>query len=241
MVRPTMNILTLTILAENNLGFSFYHEEYYMDKNPKFNFYRLNEDYMSPLQKSDNQVQRSTEDKSTRPYIGIVLNVENRLYFAPLSSAKRLPDDLDPEERKREIKRQKNIEKNRMSIKLLADNNNHLCNVIIGKMIPVPESQIKEVLINDYLGSSNKVEHDYGMLLKKEFLAINKLQTDIEKTAQSFYKQSINNTLGKEKQPYCVNLKQAIKYHDHWIERENIYKKDNTQDNKKDKSKDFSR
>lgn len=111
MVRPTMNILTLTILAENNLGFSFYHEEYYMDKNPKFNFYRLNEDYMSPLQKSDNQVQCSIEDKSTRPYIGIVLNVENRLYFAPLSSAKRLPDDLDPEERKREIKRRKNIEK----------------------------------------------------------------------------------------------------------------------------------
>ena len=81
MVRPTMNILTLTILAENNLGFSFYHEEYYMDKNPKFNFYRLNEDYMSPLQKSDNQVQRSTEDKSTRPYIGIVFKCRKQIIF----------------------------------------------------------------------------------------------------------------------------------------------------------------
>ena len=241
MVRPTMNILTFTILAENNLGFSFYHEEYYMDKKPKFNFYILNEEYMSPLQKSDNQVQRSTKDKSTRPYVGIVLNVENRLYFAPLSSAKKLPNDLDPEERKRELKRQKNIEQNRMSIKILDDNNKHLSNVIIGKMIPVPESQIKEIVINNFLGSSNKVDHDYGMLLKKEFLAINKLKNDIEKTAQSFYKESINNTLGKEKQSYCVNLKQAIKYHDRWIERENIYKKANSQDNNKDKSKGFSR
>ena len=241
MVRPTMNILTFTILAENNLGFSFYHEEYYMDKKPKFNFYILNEEYMSPLQKSDNQVQRSTKDKSTRPYVGIVLNVKNRLYFAPLSSAKKLSNDLDPEERKRELKRQKNIEQNRMSIKILDDNNKHLSNVIIGKMIPVPESQIKEIVINDFLGSSNKVDHDYGMLLKKEFLAINKLKNDIEKTAQSFYKESINNTLGKEKQSYCVNLKQAIKYHDRWIERENIYKKANSQDNNKDKSKGFSR
>ena len=241
MVRPTMNILTLTILAENNLGFSFYHEECYMDKKPKFNFYRLNEDYMSPLQKSDNQVQRSTKDKSTRPYLGIILNIENRLYFAPLSSAKKLPNNLEPEKLKREIKRQKNIEKNRMSIKILDDNNNHLCNVIIGKMIPVPESQVKKVLISDYLESSNKVDYDYGMLLKKEFWAINKLENTIYDTAQSFYKQSINNTLSKEKQSYCVNLKQAIKYHDRWIERENIYKKDNSQDNKKDKSKGFSR
>ena len=241
MVHPTMNILTFTIIAEIILGFSFYDKECYMDKKPKFNFYRLNEEYMSHLQKIDSQVQRSTEDKSTRPYLGIVLNVENRLYFVPLSSAKKLPTDLDPQKRKREIKRQKNIEKNRMSIKVLDSNNNHLCNVIIGKMIPVPESQVKEIFINDYLSSSNKVDHDYGMLLKKEFLAINKLENTIDKTAQSFYKQSINNTLDKIKQLYCVNLKQTINYHDRWIERESIYKKDNLQDNKKDKSKGFSR
>lgn len=142
------------------------------------------------LQKSDNQVQRSTKDKSTRPYVGIVLNVENRLYFAPLSSTKKLPNDLAPEKRKREINRLKNIEKNRMRVKILDDNNKHLSNLIIGKMIPVPESQVKKFLINDYLGSSNKVDHYYGMLLKKEFLAINKLENTIYNAAQSFYKQS---------------------------------------------------
>ena len=107
MIRPTMNILAFTILAENNLGFSFYHEYCYIDKKPKFDLYRLNEDYMSLLQKSDNQVQRSTEDKGTSPYVGIVLNVEIRLYFAPLSSAKKLLNNLAPKKHKKEIKRPK--------------------------------------------------------------------------------------------------------------------------------------
>ena len=118
------------------------------------------------------------------------MNVENRLYFAPLSLTKKLPNDLAPEKRKREINRLKNIEKNRMRVKILDDNNKHLSNLIIGKMIPVPESQVKKFLINDYLGTTNKVDHYYGKLLKKEFLAINKLENTIYNAAQSFYKQS---------------------------------------------------
>ena len=213
MVRPTMNILTFTILAENYLGFSFYHEEYYMDKKPKFNFFTVNEDYMRPLQKIDSEVRTSTDDKNNRPFLGVVLNVENRLFFVPLSSPPKIPTDLPPELLKKKIKEVKRIEKNRLTVRVLseAENNRHLCNVIVGKMIPVPESQIK------------------------------KIEDKIEQTAQAFYEESINKPVKNKKIFYRVDLPQAIKYHDRWIERESIYKKDNLQDNKKDKSKGFSR
>ena len=55
-----------------------------------------------------------------------------------------------------------------------AENNRHLCNVIVGKMIPVPESQIKKISIEELMDSSNPTESKYGRLLYKEYLAINK-------------------------------------------------------------------
>ena len=243
MVRPTMNILTFTILAENYLGFSFYHEECYMDKKPKFNFFTVNEEYMKPLQKMDSEVRTSTDDKNNRPFLGVVLNVENRLFFAPLSSPKKLPTNLPPELLKKKTKEAKRVEKNRLTVRILSEteNNRHLCNVIVGKMIPVPESQIKKVSIEELLASSDPSESKYGRLLYKEYLAINKVEDKIESTARSFYEESISKPIKKNKISYRVDLQQAIRFHDRWIERENIYKKDHSQDNKKDKSKDFSR
>ena len=49
-----------------------------------------------------------------------------------------------------------------------AENNRHLCNVIVGKMIPVPESQIKKISIEELMDSSNRTESKYGRLLYKE-------------------------------------------------------------------------
>ena len=111
MVRPTMNILTFTILAENYLGFSFYHEEYHMDKKTKFNFFTVNEDYMRPLQKMDSEVRISTDDKNNRPFLGVVLNVENRLFFVPLSSPKKIPTNLPPELLKKKQKKPKELKR----------------------------------------------------------------------------------------------------------------------------------
>lgn len=214
-----------------------------MDKKPKFNFFTVNEDYMRPLQKIDSEVRTSTDDKNNRPFLGVVLNVENRLFFVPLSSPPKIPTDLPPELLKKKIKEVKRIEKNRLTVRVLseAENNRHLCNIIVGKMIPVPESQIKKISIEELMDSSNPTESKYGRLLYKEYLAINKIEDKIEQTAQAFYEESINKPVKNKKIFYRVDLPQAIKYHDRWIERESIYKKDNLQDNKKDKSKGFSR
>ena len=75
-----------------------------MDKKPKFNFFTVNEDYMRPLQKIDSEVRTSTDDKNNRPFLGVVLNVENRLFLYIIFSPK-IPTDLPPELLKKKNKR----------------------------------------------------------------------------------------------------------------------------------------
>lgn len=57
-----------------------------MGKNRTLKFYTVNEDYIEYLSQFDTHVSWNKEQK--RPYVGIVLMVENYLYFAPLYSYK---------------------------------------------------------------------------------------------------------------------------------------------------------
>lgn len=52
----------------------------------KLKFYTINEDYIEYLSQFDSHVSWNKEQK--RPYLGIVLKIENHLYFAPLYSYK---------------------------------------------------------------------------------------------------------------------------------------------------------
>ena len=55
-----------------------------MGENETLKFYTVNEDYIDYLSQFDSHVSWNKEQK--RPYVGIVLRVENYLYFAPLYS-----------------------------------------------------------------------------------------------------------------------------------------------------------
>ena len=57
-----------------------------MGENETLKFYTVNEDYIDYLSQFDSHVSWNKEQK--RPYVGIVLRVENYLYFAPLYSYK---------------------------------------------------------------------------------------------------------------------------------------------------------
>ena len=109
---------------------------------------------MESLQIIDSDVRISTGGKQTRSYVGIVLTIHDRLFFAPLSSPAKFPSTLNPNALKAAKTKKTNIEKRRISIKVINNKQVHLCNVIIGKIIPVPRSQITEISINDLLSSS---------------------------------------------------------------------------------------
>ena len=190
-----------------------------MNMQPNLSFYKINKTYIESLQIIDPDVRISTGEKRTRPYVGIVLTIQNRLFFAPLSSPDKFPSSLDSNELQIAKAKKSNIEKRRISIKVISNNHVHLCNVIIGKIIPVPKSQITEISINDLLSSSISSEKKYGDLLQKEYYAINAMKDIIYNKALRFYTKSLTNTLPKHNKTHCVNLQRAIAYHDSWIEK----------------------
>lgn len=189
-----------------------------MNTQPNLSFYKINETYIESLQIIDPDVRISTGDKRTRPYVGIVLTIDDRLFFAPLSSPAKFPSTLDFNALQIAKAKKSNIEKRRISIKVISNKQVHLCNVIIGKIIPVPSSQISEISINDLLSSTISSEKKYGDLLQKEYYAINAMKDTIYDKALRFYTKSITNALPKHNKTYCVNLQKAIAYHDAWIE-----------------------
>lgn len=188
-----------------------------MNTQPKLSFYKINETYIEPLQIIDPDVRISTGDKRTRPYIGIVLTIQDRLFFAPLSSPAKFPSTLNSNELQTAKAKKSNIEKRRISVKVISNKHVHLCNVIIGKIIPVPRSEITEISINDLLASSVSSVKKYGDLLQKEYYAINAMKDIIYSKALRFYTKSLINTLPKHNKTHCVNLQKAIAYHDSWI------------------------
>lgn len=190
-----------------------------MNTQPNLSFYKINETYIESLQIIDPDVRISTGDKRTRPYVGIVLTIHDRLFFAPLSSPAKFPSTLDSNALQIAKAKKSNIEKRRISIKVISNKQVHLCNVIIGKIIPVPSSQISEISINDLLSSTISSERKYGDLLQKEYYAINAMKDTIYDKALRFYTKSITNTLPKHNKTHCVNLQKAIVYHDSWIEK----------------------
>lgn len=135
-----------------------------------------------------------------------------------MSSPAKFPNTLNSNDLKIAKAKKSNIEKRRLSIKVINNKHVHLCNVIIGKIIPVPSSQISEISINNLLSSTVSSERKYGDLLQKEYYAINAMKDTIYDKALRFYTKSITNTLPKHNKTHCVDLQKAIAYHDSWIE-----------------------
>lgn len=52
-----------------------------MNTQPNLSFYKINETYIEPLQIIDSDVRISTGEKSTRPYVGVVFTIQDRLFL----------------------------------------------------------------------------------------------------------------------------------------------------------------
>ena len=139
-----------------------------MGENETLKFYTVNEDYIDYLSKFDSHVSWNKEQK--RPYIGIVLKVENYLYFAPLYSYKVGYDKYkdNPSFIRVEDRKGKNV-----SI------------IRFAEMIPVPETAIQ---LLDFNSRGDK----YRDLLQAESDFINDNKATIYSKAKKIYKNVVH-------------------------------------------------
>ncbi len=142
----------------------------------KLNFYIIDNDYIKFLSKFENHIAYNKNEK--RPYIGVVLIVEEHYYFAPLFSPKQ---------------KHKTYKNNLTFFKIINEKTkNNLGIIRFSDMIPVPEDCV-------YLLDMKNKSYGYKRLLSEQYSYINKpnnRQKIIEK-AEKIYHIVTNNKNSK--------------------------------------------
>lgn len=129
--------------------------------------YNVDDKYVEYLKSYDPKVQSNKVETRTqeKPYVGIVLSVENHQYFVPLSS---------PKEKHNNMSNKIDFIKVESSEKLYAVIN-------LNNMIPVKDEALKYININEI------EDKKYKSLLNNEYRAIKSIQEEIISNASKLY------------------------------------------------------
>jgi protein AbiQ len=131
-------------------------------------FYNIKDDYIDFLKRFDSKV---AENKcETRPYVGIVLEIDGIKYYAPFTS---------PKPKHKNMKNGKDFRK---------INNGIYGAINFNNMIPVVDAALIEIDI------SNLKNMKYKNLLKNQLLYVNKDKMQIQKTARDLHTLILTDT-----------------------------------------------
>lgn len=122
------------------------------------NLFRIKDEYIKYLKQIDSTVPDNYNE--TRPYIGVVVECDGIKYYAPLTSPKLKHQTMKNDKDFRRI------------------NGGKLGAINFNNMIPVPDSEIIAVIIND------EKDAQYKRLLQNQYVCIQKDQDAIENTAK---------------------------------------------------------
>ena len=156
------------------------------------NWYIVNKDYIAYLKKYDNRVENVDYNKSLKPYLGIVLEINEFKYYVPISSPKKkhyqMKQDID-------------------FIKIKNNKNEILGVLNLNNMVPILDTQIEKLKyskINEYRDfKTNEEKENYISLLKIELKIINSISDKIRKNANKIYKIRLNNSYSKISKRTC--------------------------------------
>lgn len=144
---------------------------------------KIDSNYCDYLRKYDLKVPYNYGKKETRPFVGVLFDVENKLYFAPISSPK-----------------SKHL-KMKESIDFLKLDKGYLGVLNFNNMIPVKENFYKEIDFSEISDSK------YKILLKKQYYWVNRNKDKVYSFSRRLYKLFINNNLDKKIYSRCCNFK----------------------------------
>ena len=143
----------------------------------KLKIVKIKSEYINYLRKYDSKVEYNQKElkKDNRPFIGILFNINNKSYYAPISSAnnnKKVKFGIM-------FEKYNKIGISPIDIIFICDKNNNLLSVInLNNMIPVKEENIIEY---DILKDKN------ASLLIKEYIYCSKIRVEIIRIALKIY------------------------------------------------------
>ena len=153
----------------------------------KFSFYMVDAEYCDFLRKSDPCVPYTMEHKATRPFVGIVLFVNNVQYYVPLTSPK--PKHLH-------MKNQ---------IDFLKIKGGEWGAVNFNNMIPVHPGSLKKVEMK-ILETDSKQDISYKILLSNQLSWCNSHREAILKQAEKLYRLIVNGKAWSTLASRCCNF-----------------------------------
>lgn len=148
---------------------------------------KIDKNYCEYLRKYDSKVIYNSNEKENRPFIGVLFEVNQCKYFAPLSS---------PKEKHKKMKN---------CIDFLKLDHGELGAINFNNMIPVEENNIE--IINIDKRSRNIKEIEYNKLLKKQIFWLNRNKKILYIKSYKLYTKYINNKLDFKIRNRCCNFK----------------------------------
>ena len=152
-----------------------------------FKFYTISGKYYSYLRAFDNRIPNTENEKSNRPFIGIVLDINNYKYYAPLTSPK-----------KKHLKMKNQID-------FLKINNGLWGAINFNNMIPVLKNDINEINLK-ILENDIKSEKEYKNLLINQLRWCNSNNKKIIANAEKLHNFVFSKSENKSLRSRCCNF-----------------------------------
>ena len=167
-------------MVRETLPSNFFGMERKMKKN-KLKWYIANKDYVNYLKDFDSKVENINYDKKLKPYIGILITINEFDYYVPISSVK---------EKHYKIKEGMDFIKIKQDDKIIGVLN-------LNNMIPISGDNVKELKYKDIEQyrdfSRDKEKSLYISFLNFELVLINNKIEKIKKNAMKLYIEKTNN------------------------------------------------
>lgn len=148
---------------------------------------KIKDEYCNYLRKFEPKVPYNYGSKDTRPFIGVLFEVDNVKYFAPLSSPK--PKHL----------------KMKNKLDFLKLDNGKLGAINFNNMLPVSKNNIIKLDLDKVC--LTKSEMKYNKLLKEQIYWLNRNDEKLYSKSRKLYNNYINGKLDKSTFERCCNFK----------------------------------
>lgn len=147
---------------------------------------RLDSKYCDYLRQYDKLVPYNFDKKKLRPFIGVLFEVNNCKYFAPLTS---------PKEKHKKMN---------TTLDFLKLDNGKLGAIIFNNMLPVTNKNIIKLDLDKEC--LTKAEAKYIKLLKEQIYWLNRNDEKLYNRSKKLYDKYVNGTLNKNIAKRCCNF-----------------------------------